>query len=89
MPTLFPLIVKSPLLNCPAFTVLLANTSKTGKPAIVLTDIKESERSSIIENNPPFVPSALIKVSPEVVDTACIFPNGVTVPTPRFPTLNH
>jgi hypothetical protein len=50
--------------------VLLANASKTGKPAIVLTDIKESERSSVIENRPPLVPSTLINVSPETVDAA-------------------
>jgi hypothetical protein len=56
IPTLFPVIIKSPLPYCPRVTEESANASITGKPAIVFTDINEELKSSSIENNSPPVP---------------------------------
>ena len=61
-----PLICRSPELpeimivsfpNCPILTSLSANTSTTGKPAIVLTENRESDKSSEISNRRPLFPS--------------------------------
>lgn len=41
----------------PILTVLSANASITGKPAIVFTENKESDKSSDTENNLPLFPS--------------------------------
>ena len=49
-------------------TLSSANTSSTGKPALLFTDIKESDKSSTTEKSVPFVPSALISVAPAVVE---------------------
>ena len=43
--------------NLPNFTVLSANASITGKPAIVLTENNESVKSSSTENKRPLAPS--------------------------------
>ena len=56
IPTLLPETTRSPLLYSPIITVLSAKTSNTGSPAIVFTDIKESERSSEMLNNCPPLP---------------------------------
>ena len=66
-------------------TLSSANTSKTGKPAELFTDINESLRSSITENNVPLEPSARITVAPAVVETACSCPDGEVVPIPTLP----
>jgi hypothetical protein len=68
MPTLLFLRTKSPLPYCPNTTLSSAKTSITGNPALLFTDIKESDKSSTTEKSVPFVPSALIIVSPAVVE---------------------
>ena len=64
-----------------------ANTSNTGRPAELLTDIKESLKSSTTLKIVPLVPSALIKVSLETEDTTCKIPEGVRVLIPSFPLI--
>jgi hypothetical protein len=69
-----PLICRSPELpdttivslpNCPILTSLSAKASITGRPATVLTENKESDRSSEISNNLPLAPS-IAKIVPPV-----------------------
>jgi hypothetical protein len=63
----------------PITTVLFANTSSTGKPAIVFTDIKESDRSSDISNNRPLVPST------EKIVVLAMLPEPITLTTSAEP----
>ena len=83
----------------PITTVLFANTSKTGKPAIVFTDIKESDRSSDTSNNLPLLPSTennvvlLILPEPTMLTTldepdTCNLAVGDGVPIPTLVPLN-
>jgi hypothetical protein len=87
IPTLLFFNTKSPLPYCPITTLSSAKTSITGSPALLLTDIKLSLRSSTTENNVPFVPSVRSKVAPAEVEFICNCPEGTVVPMPTFPLL--
>jgi hypothetical protein len=68
----------------PITTVLFANTSNTGKPAIVFTDIKESDRSSDTSNSLPLLPSTekilvLAKLPEPITLTTSAEPDAVNV----------
>jgi hypothetical protein len=58
---------------------LSLNTSNTGKPAIVLTLIKLSLKSSVTLNNIPLTPVALNTELPETVDVTSNSAVGVVV----------
>ena len=64
-----------------------ANTSNTGRPAELFTDIKESLKSSTTLKIVPLVPSALTNVSLAIEDTTCKTPEGVRVFIPSFPLM--
>ena len=87
IPTLLFFNTKSPLPYCPITTLSSAKTSITGSPALLLTDIKLSLKSSTTENNVPFVPSALTTVEPAVVELMCSNADGEEVAIPIFPLL--
>ena len=63
---------------------MFANTSNTGKPAIVFTDIKESDRSSDTSNSLPLLPSTekilvLAKLPEPITLTTSAEPDAVNV----------
>jgi hypothetical protein len=62
--------------------LLSANTSNTGNPAIVLTDIKLSLKSSVILNKIPLTPVALKIELPDTVDLTSNSAVGVVVLIP-------
>jgi hypothetical protein len=82
IPTRLLLTTRSFLLYAPIMTRLSLNTSKTGNPAIVLTDIKLSLRSSVTLNNTPLTPVALNIELPDIVDVTSNLAVGVVVFTP-------
>ena len=68
----------------PITTVLFANTSRTGRPAIVFTDIKESDRSSDTSNSLPLFPSTentvvLVRLPEPITLTTSAEPDAVSV----------
>ena len=69
IPTLLPVTTNTFCPYCPITTVLFANASITGKPAIVLTENNEFDKSSDIENNVPLFPLtvniSVLPVEPE------------------------
>jgi hypothetical protein len=82
IPTLLPVRTKSFCPYCPATTRSSAKTSNTGNPALLFTESNESDKSSTMVNNVPFVPSVLNKVSLGTDDVTCSLAVGLVVPIP-------
>jgi hypothetical protein len=61
---------------------LSLNTSNTGNPAIVFTDIKLSLKSSVTLNSTPLTPTALNTELPDTVDATSSSAVGVVVLIP-------
>ena len=102
IPTFEPEITKSFWLKVPMITLLSENTSTTGNPAMVFTENKLSDKSSLTSNNLPLLPSIakmlVLAVLPDPSISITSAPpdtwsldDGVVVPIPTlpvFPTIN-